>query len=199
MHPTVGRRIVVYGWTGSGKTTTARRIGAALGLPVIEFDAIFWRRGNWQELPQDEFRAAAIEALDASPNGWVCDGNYSYIRADILRRADTVVWLRLPFRVTYWRLLKRTVRRSWTKEPLWGVNRESWRLSLLSRNSLLLWAFTQRRRGFRSLIADLASDVAARGGHTTVIELRSPEEVEAFLTASSASRSPGSAARTLRG
>ena len=176
MDARVGRRIVVYGWTGSGKTTTARRIGAALGLPVIELDALFWRP-NWEPVPVDEFRAAAIEALAGCPDGWVCDGNYARIRDGILPHADTAVVLRLPFRVTYWRLWKRTLTRSWRRERLWGTNNESFRQAFLSRDSLLLYAFTQRRRGFESLIDDLA----AWGGHASVIELRSARAVDAFL------------------
>jgi adenylate kinase family enzyme len=176
--PTIGRRIVVYGWTGSGKTTMSRRIGAALGLSVIELDAIFWSPGGWRSLEVEDFRSAALEAIASCTAGWVCEGNYTPIRQSILPLADTVVWLRLPFRVTYARVWRRTIRRMITREPLWGSgNRESWRLSFASRDSLLLYAFTQRRHAFRSLIADLE----AHGQHAQVIELRSAREVDAFL------------------
>jgi len=189
MPTTIGRRIVVYGWTGAGKTTMSRRIGAALGLPVIELDAIFWSPGDWRSLEVDAFRAAAIEAIEACPDGWVCEGNYTPVRQSVLPLADTVVWLRLPFRVTYARVWKRTLRRMWTKEQLWeSGNRESWRLSFASRDSLLLYAFTQRRHAFQSLIADLET----HGQHANVIELRSAREVEAFVRGLEARAQPAS-------
>jgi adenylate kinase family enzyme len=38
----IGRRIAIYGPTGSGKTTFGRALGQRLGLPVIDLDTIFW-------------------------------------------------------------------------------------------------------------------------------------------------------------
>ena len=181
MTPTVGRRIVVYGWAGSGKTAASRRIGAALGLPVIELDALFWRP-RWQPSPVDEFRAAVLGALAACPDGWVCDGNYAMIRGDILPLADTAVWLRLPFRTAYWRLVKRTVGRALKQEPLWHDNRESFS----SRVSLLLSEIKQWGLGQRGLIQDF-QDVPHRAA---IVELRSPREVEAFLRHLEAPASP---------
>ena len=39
------RRILVYGVTGSGKTTLVRRIGLAAGLPWHSVDEIGWLPG----------------------------------------------------------------------------------------------------------------------------------------------------------
>ena len=50
-----GRRILIWGATGSGKTTLARRLGEALNLSVIELDDLFWQP-DWQETPAEEFR-----------------------------------------------------------------------------------------------------------------------------------------------
>ena len=172
----IGRRIVVYGPTGSGKTAVAQRIGELLDLPVIELDALF-HRPNWQPTPEDEFRARILTALHRGPDGWVCDGNYSAVRDLILPRADTVVWLRLPFRVAFWRLLKRTITRAWTKEPLWGTNYESWRQSFLSKESILLWCITHWR-AHHSNVTRALREIPHRA---TVVELRSSREVEDFL------------------
>ena len=56
-----------------------------------------------------------------------------------------------------WQVLKRTVRRAWTKEELWAGNRESWRLSFLSRESIIVWSvqtYRLRRRQYGALFAD---------------------------------------------
>ena len=172
----IGRRIVVNGQTGSGKTTVAARIARCLGVPHIELDAVCWLPG-WVEKPLEEFRADVVAALDRCADGWVCDGNYSKVRDLVLPRADAVVWLRLPLRVTFWRLLLRTVSRAWRRESLWGTNYESWRLAFFSRDSLLLYALTRGRhagRKARRLRGSIPPGIALH-------ELRSAREVEAFL------------------
>jgi len=94
----IGRRIVVYRPTGSGKTTIASEIAQSIGVPHIELDAIFWLP-DWLEKSVEQFRDDVLAVIDKNPGGWVCDGNYSRVRDVILPQADTVVWLRLPFRV----------------------------------------------------------------------------------------------------
>ena len=180
-----GRRILIWGATGSGKTTLARRLGEALNLSVIELDDLFWQP-DWQETPAEEFRAKVREALDATSEGWVCDGNYRSRIGDIaFAQADTVLWLHLSWRLSFLRLFKRTLRRAWTKEPMWSAgNRESWRQSFLSRDSILLWSITNHRQTIESSrrwLAGLSSS-------TRVYELRSAREVEALLRAAEASR-----------
>ncbi len=172
----VRSRIVVYGATGSGKTTVARQIGISLSLPVVEMDA-FFHRPNWQETPTEEFRANVVEALAQHDEGWVCDGDYRNVIDSILPMADTVVWLRPPFRVAYWRLLKRTITRSWSKELLWGTNRESFRRAFLSRHPILLRGIIRWRAHARST----RMAFAGTPHHATVIELRSSREVEDWL------------------
>ena len=173
----VGRRIAVYGPTGSGKSTVATTIGHRLGLPVIELDAIHWKP-DWEPTPRDEFRSAVTEWLEAHPTEWVCVGNYLSPVGDlVLSQADTVVWLRLPFRLAFWRLLLRTLRRSFKRELLWGTNRESWRRTFLSRDSILLWCITSWRPHVHHVNAMLGE----ADHNASVVVLRSSKQVERFL------------------
>jgi len=171
------RRIAVSGPSGSGKSTLARQIGAALGLPAIELDALY-HQPNWVPTPDDEFRAKVTRRLDECADGWVCDGNYKMVLRDIvLARAEAVVWLKLPFRVVYPRLFWRTVSRAWRKQELWHGNRESWRLSFTSKDSILLWGITHWRAHFRNA----ATALEQYAPHTPVVELHSPREVRELL------------------
>lgn len=173
----VGPHVAVYGPSGSGKSTFARELGHRLGLPVVELDAVFHSRPNWNDLTRDEFRAAVSEILERERGGWVIEGNYATVRDLILPRADTVVRLRLPFRIVYPRLVRRTLTRGMRRELLWGVNRESLRMALLTRDSMLLWGITNWRKGTRKTTADIASiPHSAR-----VVELHSPRAARAFL------------------
>ena len=144
--PVFGRRIVVWGVTGSGKTTLARQLGDALGLSRIELDALFWKP-NWVETPGDEFRAKLRSAIVDARDGWVLDGSYSRVSDIYLAEADTLLWIHLPWRVTFWRLFKRTVSRAWTREPLYyaGGPQESWRLSFFDSKSILWWSIRHHR------------------------------------------------------
>ena len=58
-------RLVVVGTSGSGKTTMARALSGALGIPQIELDAINWQPG-WYDLatrePQEFIRRVAVAA-----------------------------------------------------------------------------------------------------------------------------------------
>jgi adenylate kinase family enzyme len=140
------RRVSVTGSTGSGKTTFARELASILGAPCVELDALNWGP-NWTMVDEALFR----EKVDAATSGeaWVVDGNYGGRGAQeiVWRRADTLVWLDPPLPVILARLWRRTVGRIRSGEELWGGNRESFRNTFLSRDSLFVWALkTYRRR-----------------------------------------------------
>lgn len=171
------QRIAILGPTGSGKSRLGERLGAILEARVVELDALF-HQPDWQPTPVEEFQEKVRSALEAAGGRWVCIGNYTSMIGDIvLPQSDTIVWLRLPFRLTFWRLLKRTVRRAWSRELLWGTNRESWRKSFLDRESILWWSITQRNEHFRRMREALRTiEHRAR-----IVELRSDVQVDEFV------------------
>ncbi len=140
-----GNRILIYGPSGAGKTTFANALGAILGLPVIELDAIQFAKPKWKHSTREEYLAAFETAIEAAESGWIVEGNDTGEDAPALGLADTIIWLRLPFRVTYPRLAWRTVRWVYTKELLWGGNRASWK-SICGRRSFLAWGLYDWRR-----------------------------------------------------
>jgi adenylate kinase family enzyme len=175
--PVIGRRIVIWGVTGSGKTTLAHQLGEMLGLPVVQLDAIRHRNG-WDSTDWPEFRAELTETLEGYSGGWVLEGSYSRIMDVYLSRLDTMVWLHLPWRVSFWRLLQRTVARAWDQKPLYNPEgpTESWRLSFFDRRSILWWSISTHRSSTRSR----RERIAALPAHVRVHELRSVREVAAF-------------------
>ena len=168
-------RVVVVGTSCSGKTTLARQLSQGLGLPHIELDAIHWQSG-WRPRPVDEVRRMVSAAV--ATERWVMDGNYSAVRDIVWGRATAVVWLNYPFRVVLWRALSRTTRRVITREELFSGNREGFRQSFLSRDSIILWAITSHRRVRREYRRILDSGDFP---HLRVIKLRGPAEAEALV------------------
>ena len=124
----------------------------------------------------EEFRAGVSAVLSKCADGWVCDGNYSRVRDLTLPPADMVVWLRPSFRLAFWRLLKRTITRAWDGKLLWGINRETWRQSFFSRDSIILFQVTHWRN-----YEKIGKNLEEIPHHAKVIELRSQKEVDAFL------------------
>lgn len=171
------RRVVVVGTTGAGKTTFARRLAEALGVPHVELDALHWDP-DWTPAPTEIFRERTARALDG--DAWVVDGNYGAVRDIAWGRACTVVWLDFSLPVVFSRLVSRTMRRLATRQVLWNGNRERWRDHFASRESLFLWALQthgRRRREYPALMR--RPEYAGR----TFIRLRSPGAARAWLAA----------------
>lgn len=103
----VPQRITVVGPGGAGKSTLAARIGPLLGLPVIHLDREYWLPG-WVR-PDPESWQRRVREL-AGRDRWVIDGNYGGTLGARVERADLIVLLDLPRRVTIPSALYRTVR-----------------------------------------------------------------------------------------
>lgn len=169
-------RVVVIGTSCAGKTTFARSLARILIFPHIELDALHWLP-NWIERPADDFRALTAQAI--AQDCWVIDSNYGIVRDLIWSRATTVIWLNYSFPIVLWRALARTLRRTLTREELFSGNRESLRMALFSRESILWWVLTtfrRRRKHYRSLFD------ARTSSHLAYVEFRNPAEAQFFLT-----------------
>ncbi|MFB7056188.1 adenylate kinase [Streptomyces vinaceus] len=168
------QRILVVGVTGAGKSTLARTLSGRLGLPYHEMDALYFDGPDWAT--NDTF-SEDVSALTAGPR-WVIDSlGYPEVRDLLWNRADTVVWLDYPRRVVMPRVLRRSLRRTVTREALFGGNRETWR-DWLSREHPAWWAWSQhgaRHREVERRIHDprFAPLDTLRFGH--------PDEASAWL------------------
>jgi adenylate kinase family enzyme len=150
-------RIHIIGSPGSGKTSLAQKVAQRLEIPHVELDDLHWEE-NWQQAELDVFRQRVRQAL--SGEVWVVDGNYSKVRDIVWERAQLVVWLDYPLRVSFWRLLRRSLSRWLTGELLWGRNRESFRALFFSSDSLILYQLKThraKRRRYEALMQDPAS------------------------------------------
>lgn len=176
------RRVRVVGNSGAGKTTYARALAAALGVPHVELDDVFWAPG-WVHRDAAEGRADLADRL-AGASGWVVDGNWRSRLDGMLDDADAVVWLDHPRRVVMARVVRRTLWRGVTRQELWQGNRE--RLANLLRRdpeqNIVRWAWTMHD-AYRARYAALAAQ-----GTTRVVHLRSQRDADAWLRAVAAAR-----------
>ena len=172
--PAPGPRIVVVGATSSGKTTTAARLAGLLSIPHIELDGLMWGP-NWTQPPKDVFLERVRQAVNRP--AWVVDGNYSETRPITWGQATTLVWLDYSLPVIFWQLTRRTLRRIFTRELLWGVNRETVRGAFFDRDSLHLYVIPSRKRQRQNYPRALRQEYP----HLQVIHLRTPGETRAWL------------------
>lgn len=169
-------RVAVVGTSCSGKSTFAAKLAHLLGIPHIELDANYWGP-NWTPIDADQFRQR-IDDLTSQPR-WVCDGNYSVVRDIVWGRATSVVWLNYSLPVVFSRALRRTLKRCMYKVPLYAENRESFRQSFLSRDSILLWVLRTHRGHQREYPRRFAEGAYS---HLQVVELWAESDAKRFLT-----------------
>jgi adenylate kinase family enzyme len=167
----VKRVCLIASASGNGKTTVGRALAERMGVPFYELDALH-HGPNWEPATREEM-LAKVQPIVTS-EAWVIDGTYRGKIGDVVpEAADVVVWLDLPMRVRFPRLLRRTLRRVLRREELWNGNRERWRDVLHPTNSVVIHALRNYRRTRRTLAAELA--------RFPVVRLRSTREVDELL------------------
>lgn len=161
------KRMCVIGGSGSGKTTFARSLAAALRLPHVELDAVHWQN-DWTEARRTETHARIAEIVRGDK--WVIDGNYRSHRALLWGRAEAIVWLDYPRLTVHAGVVRRTIHRVVMRPTLWNTNnRESLRRTF-SRDSVVLWSLTTYTQRRREAAGDLGDP---RFGHLGIVRLRS--------------------------
>ncbi len=116
----------------------------------------------------------------AQAERWSVAGNYSVVRDLIWPKAEAVIWLDYPFMTVLGQLTRRTFRRWWTKEVLWGTNVEPFlvHFKLWSQDSLFHWLFKTYWRRKRE-IPPLFS--LPEYQHLKLIRFQHPAETESWL------------------
>jgi len=162
------RRVVVLGRSGAGKTTLALRIGAALRVPVIHLDGLFWN-DDWTRVNPEVFdtRQAAAAAADA----WVIDGNYASTAGfrQRLARAECIVIVDAPAHVCLWRVLRRRAQWHGATRPDVGAPE---RIDVRFLDWVVRWG--RRHPGFVARVRDAAAG-------TPVRVVRSARDADALL------------------
>ncbi|MEN0614878.1 AAA family ATPase [Klebsiella indica] len=170
-------KINVVGTSGVGKSTLARRLAQELSLPYIEMDVLYWLP-QWQGTPDDLF-FAKLAAATAGP-GWVLDGNYNRSRPVKWRDVDLVVWVDYGFWRTLRQAVSRAVSRAFHQQELWpGTgNRETFRRSFFSRESIILWTLKTWRKNRQRYQADMFDP---QYQHIRFVRLRNQQQAEALV------------------
>jgi adenylate kinase family enzyme len=167
----LGRRVIVTGLAGSGKSTLSLALAAKTGVPVIHLDLHFWKAG-WVAPSETEWREKQRHVL--AGDAWIADGNYHETLDLRLERADTVVFLDMP----WWRCSGRAILRGLrmpSELPAgchysrWSRLRDEWRLAVR------IW------RNDRSQPEREREIISQHGSHVALHVLGSKRAVREFL------------------
>jgi adenylate kinase family enzyme len=165
------RRVIVTGLPGSGKSTFSLAFAAKTGLPVIHLDLHYWKPG-WVAPSETEWREKQCGLL--AGDAWIADGNYQETLDLRLERADTVVFLDMP----WWLCVRRAFLRGFRMPDrlpegcdysAWQRLRDEWRVAVR------IW------RNRRSQPEREHEIISQHSQHVAVQVLRSKREVSAFL------------------
>ena len=88
------KRVAVFGNTGAGKSTLAKRLAELTHIPLHPLDLIQYRVGG-AKVPHDEYLKVHAELLDR--DAWIIEGYGCRASAwERFARADTLVYIDLP-------------------------------------------------------------------------------------------------------
>lgn len=163
-------RVLVIGCGAVGKTTFAQRLAATTGLPLIHLDSLYWKAG-WIKTPDPEWEPVVREAI--AHEQWIIDGSYTGTLALRLTRADTVIYLDYPRRISYWHMVKRRIRYA-----LPGSRRPGLPEGCPERifGSFVKWIWRYPKRD-RPRVLSIIQNAA----HVDVVRLESPKKADAYL------------------
>jgi adenylate kinase family enzyme len=148
------KRVAVFGNTGGGKSTLARRLAALTRLPLYPLDRIQFRTGG-EQVPHEEYLKAHADLLRRDE--WVIDGFGCVSSAwERFSQADTLVYLDLPLVTHGWWVTKRLIKGLYAAPEGWPENSPLWSSTLNSYK--VLWLCHRRLTPrYRQLVADAAA------------------------------------------
>ena len=123
-------KIFITGGPASGKTTLSRRLAALLDVPAYELDGLLL--GGEAGAVPFEVASNRVVSRITDVDTWVVEGAYLGWVAPLLRQADLVVWMDVPWRVASYRIVSRHVKATAARNnrfPGWRNLYRFWRWS----------------------------------------------------------------------
>ena len=111
------KKVAVFGKPGSGKSTLAKKLAAATGIPLYPLDSIVYTKNG--DLVDRETYDKAHDSILAC-DSWILDGFGplgSFNKR--LELADTLIYIDLPYSVSYWLVTKRLLKGLFIKPEGW--------------------------------------------------------------------------------
>jgi adenylate kinase family enzyme len=167
------KKVAIFGNTGGGKSTLARRLSELTRLPLHALDRIQYRKGGGK-VPHDEYLKAHAQLIGA--DAWIIDG-YGCTASSWERfaAADTLIHVDLPLVVHYFWVTKRFIKGLVVNPEGWPEGSPMWRSTIDSYRVVRL-CHVHLTPKYRQLMTESAAT-------KRVHHLRSAAEIREFLDA----------------
>jgi len=110
-------KIAVFGKPGSGKSTLSKSLASATGIQLHQLDSMLYKK-NGERVDQATYDKAHGNIL--ASESWIIDGfdliEPFYKRLEV---ADTLIYINLPYKVSYWLVTKRLLKGLFIKPEGW--------------------------------------------------------------------------------
>jgi hypothetical protein len=165
----LGKKILLLGCHGSGKTTFGTQLGAILNIQLFHLDNHYWKEDG-TTLEEDEWLETLCSLV--MRESWIIEGNYLPSLEIRVKRADSVILLAPATRVCLWRVLKRGVTRLFSRDTLPTAFRTA-RSHLFDLKPKFLFRILNFNAVERELLFECLDRLGAK-----VMELRSDEAID---------------------
>ena len=165
------KRVAVFGNTGGGKSTLAKRLSKVTKLPLHPLDLMQFKPGGGA-VPHAQYLQAHAELMRRDE--WIIDG-FGCLASlgERFAKADTLLYVDLPLAIHHWWVTKRLLQGLFVNPEGWPANSPIWASTLNSYK--VLW---RCHRGLTPRYREYVADAAAS---KRVHHLKSPRDIRAFL------------------
>ena len=130
------KKIAVFGKPGSGKSTLSKNLASATGIQLHQLDSIVYKKNG--DLADRKTYDRQHEKI-LSSNSWIIDG-FGPIESFFKRldAAETLIYIDLPYAVSYWLVTKRLLKGLLVKPEGWPDGSSILKGTLASHKTLRL-------------------------------------------------------------
>ena len=111
------KKVAVFGKPGSGKSSLSIKLSLVTGIPLVQLDSLIYDK-NGERIERSIYNTEHTRILETE--SWIIDGfgpiGSFYERLDT---ADTLIYIDLPYYVSYWLVTKRLFKSVWSKPEGW--------------------------------------------------------------------------------
>lgn len=128
------KKVSVFGKPGSGKSTLSKQLAASTGIPLHPLDSIVYQP-NGEFVDREIYDQQHREILNH--DNWIIDGLGPIASFfERLDAADTLIYIDLPYPVSYWLVTKRLIKGLFVKPEGWPDGSSVWKGSIESYKTL---------------------------------------------------------------
>jgi len=174
------RRVAILGPPGAGKSRLARTLAAALELPVVHLDRLYWKPG-WVPTPEPEW--VSVQRRELEREAWIADGlqEERAMPQLWLDAADTIVFIDTSRLACIRRIAKRRLdAASGPETPADCEPAPFYRA--IPKVLRFIWLYP------RTVRPGVLAELAHREHRQRVAVLRDDDDVRAFLASATAQR-----------